>query len=101
LSWEQLRSMQHDLQDLDRAISEEEIYVAVMQSASEKSPGPDGYIGALYKVCWGIIKSNLIAAIKEIFELRSGCWNLLNSTHVVLIEKRKIPSRLVNIGLSV
>jgi hypothetical protein len=45
--------MQHDLQDLDRAISEKEIHAAVMQSASEKSPGPDGYIGAFYKVCWG------------------------------------------------
>jgi hypothetical protein len=79
LNWEQLRPMQHDLQDLDRAISEKEIHAAIMQSASEKSSGPDGYIGAFYKVCWGIIKSNLIATIKEIFELRSGCWNLLTS----------------------
>jgi hypothetical protein len=93
--------MQHDLQDLDRAISEEEIHAAIMHSASEKSPGPDGYIGAFYKVCWGIIKSDLIAVIKEIFELRLGCWNLLNSAHVVLIEKRKMPSQLVTIGLLV
>jgi hypothetical protein len=81
--------MQHDLQDLDRAISEEEIHAAIMHSASEKSPGPDGYIGAFYKVCWGIIKRDLIAVIKEIFELRLGCWNLLNSAHVVLIEKKE------------
>jgi hypothetical protein len=101
LIWEQLQPMQHDLQDLDRAISEKEIHATVMQSASEKSPGPDGYIGAFYKVCWGIIKSDLITTIKEIFELRSGCWNLLNSAYVVLIEKRKMPSQLATIGLLV
>jgi hypothetical protein len=60
-----------------------------MQGASEKAQGTDGYIGAFYKVCWDIIKSDVIAAFKEIFELRSGCWNLLNSTHVVLIEKKE------------
>jgi hypothetical protein len=60
-----------------------------MHSASEKAPGPDGYIGAFYKVCWDIIKSDVIAAIKENFKLRLGCWNLLNSAHIMLIEKNE------------
>jgi hypothetical protein len=29
-----------------------------------------------------------VAAIQEIFALRANCWNLLNSTNVVLLEKK-------------
>jgi hypothetical protein len=39
------------------------------------------------RVCWDIIKIDLTAAIREIFHLRAGCWNLLNSANVVLIPK--------------
>jgi hypothetical protein len=73
--------LQHNLHDLDRDISEKEIHAAVMQSALEKSPGPNGYIGAFHKVCWEIIKRDLIDAMKEIFDLRAA--------HVVLIEKKE------------
>jgi hypothetical protein len=30
-----------------------------------------------------------VAAIKELFNLRAGCWNLLNSANVVLLEKKE------------
>lgn len=33
-----------DREDLDRPISEEEIYTALKDSASGKSPGPDGFV---------------------------------------------------------
>jgi hypothetical protein len=32
---------------------------------------------------------DLAEAIKEIFSLRPACWNLLNSAHIVLIEKKE------------
>jgi hypothetical protein len=89
LNWDQLRPREHDFRDLNRASSDEEIQIVVMHSASEKAPGPDGYIGAFYKVCWDIIKSDVIVAIKENFKLQSGCWNLLNSAHIMLIEKNE------------
>jgi hypothetical protein len=59
-----------------------------MQTAPEKAPGPDGYVGAFFMRYWDIVKQNIIAAIKEIFVLRAGCWNLLNSANFVLIQKK-------------
>jgi hypothetical protein len=37
--------MQHDLQELDREVTDKEIQAVVMQTPPEKVPGPDGYIG--------------------------------------------------------
>jgi hypothetical protein len=98
LNWELLSQQQHDLQDLERDISEDEIHAAVMQIHSEKALGLDGYTGAFFKACWDIIRVDLTAAIKEIFALRADCWNLLNSAHMVLIEKRKEQKPLETTG---
>jgi hypothetical protein len=77
------------LQELDRPVGIEEIHDVVLQTAPKKAPGLDGYIGAFFKACWDIVKHDLVAAINEIFELRPGCWNLLNSANIVLIEKKE------------
>jgi hypothetical protein len=79
LNWPALQPRRHDFSDLDRDILEAKIYVAVKDTPAEKSPGLDGYIGAFYKLCWDTIKEDLIAALREFFQLRVGCWNLLNS----------------------
>jgi hypothetical protein len=89
LNWDLLQLARFDLQDLDKDISEEEIHGAIKETASEKAPGPDGYIGGFFKVCWDIVKVDVVNAIKEIFALRLGSWNLLNSTNVVLIKKKE------------
>jgi hypothetical protein len=88
LNWNRLQLIRHDLHDLDRDITEQEIYAAILATAPEKAPGPDGYIGAFFKVCWDIIKVDLIDAIFEIFALRAGCWNLLNSANIILLQKK-------------
>jgi hypothetical protein len=51
LNWDVLRPMQHDLQELDREVTEEEIQAAVIQTLPEKALGSDGYIGGFYKAC--------------------------------------------------
>jgi hypothetical protein len=89
LNWEQLHPNRHDLRDLDRDLIDEEVHAAVMQTPSEKASGPDGHIGGFFKTYWNIIKSNLIAGLKEIFDLRAKCWQLLNSANVVLIPKKE------------
>jgi hypothetical protein len=66
LNWDYIWPQQHDLSDLERAISDEEIHAPVMHTALEKGPRP-----------------------KEIFALWAGCWNLLNSANVVLIQKKE------------
>jgi predicted NAD-dependent protein-ADP-ribosyltransferase YbiA (DUF1768 family) len=92
--------MRHGLHELDTDVDMEEIHTAILQTAPEKAPGLDGYIGAFFKACWDIVKHDLIAALTEIFELRLGCWNLLNSANIVLIEKKEC-NALETIGLSV
>jgi hypothetical protein len=88
INWSMLQQDRHDLQELDRDITEEEIRCVVMQTAPEKSPSPDGYIGAFFNVCWDVIKNDLTNAITEIFALRAGCWSLLNSANTVLLPKK-------------
>jgi retron-type reverse transcriptase len=61
---------------------------AVMQTPNEKAPRPNGYIGVFYKSCWDIIKMDVMAALQEMFELRAGCWNLLNTANIALIAKK-------------
>jgi hypothetical protein len=41
VNWETLQLQRHDLSDLDREVTEQEIHAAVMQTPSEKAPGPD------------------------------------------------------------
>jgi hypothetical protein len=84
-----LRLRRHDLTDLDKDITNAEIYAAIKDTPTNKSPGPHGYIGAFYKHFWDIIKEDLTADIREIFDLRARCWNLLNSTNVALIPKKE------------
>jgi hypothetical protein len=88
INWDTICPDKHDLSDLDRDITEEEIHAAVMQIPSKKVPGPDGYIGGFFKMHWNIIRLDLIAALREIFKLRAGCWQLLNSANMILIPKK-------------
>jgi hypothetical protein len=39
-----------------------------------------------------------VNAIKEIFSLIGGCWNLLNSANVVLIEKKRRATAIGDYG---
>jgi hypothetical protein len=83
LKWDELSVRRVELSALDDDLTEEEIKAAVMQTPLEKAPGPNGFIGAFYRCCWDII-----AALQELFALCGGCWNLLNSANITLIQKK-------------
>jgi hypothetical protein len=51
LNWDTIQVQRHDLTELDREVTEQEIHVAVMHSPSEKAPGPNDFIGSFYKQC--------------------------------------------------
>jgi hypothetical protein len=74
------------LSDLDREITEE-VKAVVLQMPLEKAPGFDGW--AFYRLCWDTLKADVVAAIKDLFALMAGCWNLLNSANIVLIAKKE------------
>jgi hypothetical protein len=63
LNWEELPVPRFDLIMLEEDLTEEEITIAIMHTPMEKAPGPDGYIGAFYKKCWDIIKTDVVAAL--------------------------------------
>jgi hypothetical protein len=47
---------------LDDPFCEEEIKKVVDELPSEKTPGPDGFIGTFYNACWEIIKHDVVQA---------------------------------------
>ncbi|CAN1822766.1 Transposon TX1 uncharacterized 149 kDa protein [Linum perenne] len=68
------------------AISDKEIKDAVFLIGDDKSPGPDGFSAFFFKNSWGVIGSEITAAVRGFFvsgELPPG----LNSTIIALIPK--------------
>ena len=55
-----------DLADLDNPFSEEEVWKTIGSLPSNKAPGPDGFTGKFYKVCWPIIKIDVMAAVSAV-----------------------------------
>jgi hypothetical protein len=55
---------------------------------SDKAPGPDGFTGAFFKACWGIIKDDVTAAINSLFTLNAQGFEWLNSACIVLLPKK-------------
>ncbi|XP_071713069.1 uncharacterized protein [Rutidosis leptorrhynchoides] len=79
--------------NLELPFSEEEIWGAVNECASNKSPGPDGFNLRFYKKFWAIIKEDLIAAVHGFWvsgEISEGC----NSSFISLIPKKTDPVSL-------
>jgi len=54
------------LNDLEAPFSEEEVWKTVRSLPSDKAPGPDGFTGKFYKVCWQIIKLDIMSAISAV-----------------------------------
>ena len=84
LDWEQIQLSRHDLQHL-----EAELLSVVQNIASDKAPGPDGFIGAFYKASWETIKLDLLAAANFFFNCHDQHFNLLNNAHIVLLPKKE------------
>ena len=50
---------------LMKSFTEEEIRNVVWDMESDKAPGPDGFYFHFYKVCWNIIKTDLLIMVKS------------------------------------
>ena len=87
LDWERLQLPVLDDPDMDRPFTVEEIKNTIKEMPSEKAPGPDGFNGTFYKVCWPIIMDDLMAAVHSFYQLRAGPLEHLNAAYIVLIPK--------------
>ena len=54
----------------------------------KKIPGPVGFIGLFFKMCWSTIKFDLLSALNQPFAVNVQHWNLLNTAQVALILKK-------------
>jgi len=78
-----------DLSELDAPFSEDEVWRTINSLPSDKAPGPDGFTGKFYKVCWPIIKVDLMAAISAIWSRKMGHLEMLNSAYITLLPKKE------------
>jgi hypothetical protein len=53
----------------------------------DKAPGPDGFTGRFYKVCWDIIKVDVMAAFSAVGCRRFINFHVLNTAYITLIPK--------------
>jgi len=78
-----------DLHDLEAPFSEEEVWKTIKSLPFDKAPGPDGFTGKFYKVCWQIIKLDIMAAISAVWSRKFANFELLNSAFVTLLPKKE------------
>jgi hypothetical protein len=51
---------QHDLSDLEMPFTAEEVWSTLKEIPLDKAPGPDGFTGRFYKVCWDVKKVDVL-----------------------------------------
>jgi hypothetical protein len=93
-NWEQLGLQRHDLSSLDLPFLEDEHKAVILDIASEKAPGPDGFIGVFFKQSWDTVKEYLLAAVNFFYQLHDQHLDKLNSAHLVLIPKKSDARRI-------
>jgi hypothetical protein len=54
----------------------------------DKAPGPDGFTGRFYKVCWDTIKKDIMAALIVVHRGHISKFKLLNTAFITLLPKK-------------
>jgi hypothetical protein len=55
----------------------------------DKGPGPDGFTGRFYRVCWQIIKEDLMAVVSAVWSRKFNNFGRLNTAYISLIPKKE------------
>ena len=74
-----------------KPFAEQEIIDVIWDMESDKAPGPDGFSFHFYRVCWKVIKKDLLRMLKA-FHLKAKVGGCTNSTFLALIPKEVKPS---------
>jgi hypothetical protein len=77
-----------DLSRLEDNFTEEEVLAVIQEIATEKAPGPDGFISLFLKHSWDLIKGDILAAFQFFHQQHEQHFRLLNTAHLVLIPKK-------------
>ena len=73
---------------LEAPFLEDEVRIAIMAMPAEKAPGPDGFSGLFYKLCWPTIKGDLLNAIAKFHSGNAQNFHKLNSANLTLLPKK-------------
>jgi len=85
---EELNVPGFDLSELDMPFSEDEVWKTISSLPSNKAPGPDGFTGKFYKMCWPIIKRDIMAAVSAVWSRKMGNFGVLNSAYITNPRKK-------------
>jgi hypothetical protein len=83
-------TLQHnilELSTLDSPFSEQEVWETISELPSDKAPGPDGFTGRFYKVCWSTIKDDIMAALAAIWSREFDHFSKLNTAYITMVPK--------------
>lgn len=69
----------HDLATLDSPFKKHEIWEVIKGLPSDKALGSNGFTGLFYKVCWSIIKDEVLAAISTVWSRKFDNFGRLNT----------------------
>jgi hypothetical protein len=94
LDWGLIGLQRLELSSLEAPFNEEEVHEVIDDLASDKAPGPDGFIGAFLKSAWHIIKTDIMLAMCFFFDQHEQHFKQLNSSHMVLVPKKRDTKRL-------
>jgi hypothetical protein len=53
------------------------VLATIQEIATDKAPGPDGFIGIFYKHSWEVIKQDLLLALDYLFNRHDQHWTSL------------------------
>lgn len=83
-----------DLLELERPLTEDEIWEAIKLLPLGKVPGPDDFTAEFLRACWGTIKGDICDAFAKLF-LMNGCgFQKLNQALITLLPKKADASSL-------
>jgi hypothetical protein len=74
-----------ELSELDAPFSVQEVEDIIKRLPVDKAPRPDGFTGRFYKVCWPIIKADMMAAIFVVWGRKFDNFGHLNSAYITMI----------------
>ncbi|WVZ50043.1 hypothetical protein U9M48_001341 [Paspalum notatum var. saurae] len=88
LNLHSLGIQQHDLTALYEPFTIEKEWATVRDLPMDKPPGPDGFTCRFYKVCWDMIKGDMMEALLAVQRGHVFKFSLLNSAFITLFPKK-------------
>jgi hypothetical protein len=90
----QLSLSRLDLSTLAEPFMLEEVARAVMESPSDRAPGPDGFGVGFVKAVWAVMAADVLRAFSAFWNMDFRNFNCLNEAFMVLLHKTQNPVTL-------